>query len=144
MRISIASYASLLFACSVCLAQTPTQQVQLYDADIRQLNTDIRNNEADVRKDSADARHDEADINRDRADRGLDWRREQQDLARGDLKGAQYWSRQFRDENAEIRHDEKDLAHSQRDVRNAEGRLAKDLSVRHHDVAKRNRAARKI
>jgi hypothetical protein len=142
MRIALATFSSLLFACSVSMAQTPP--VQQDNADIRQLNTDIRNNAADVRKDSADARHDEADINRDQAVRNLDKQREQQDLAGGDLKGAQYWNKQRQDENAEIKHDKKDLAHSELDVKNAKARLGKDVAIRHSDVAKRNRAAKKI
>ena len=141
MRIALATFSSLIFACSVSMAQTPS--VQLYNADIHQLNTDIRNNAADVRKDSADARHDESDLDRDQAARSLDKRREQQDLAHGDLSGAKYWNTQRRNENAEIRHDRKDLAHSELDVRNAKGRLNKDIAVRHNDVSKRNRAARK-
>jgi hypothetical protein len=141
MRIPVITVTGLLLACSVSFAQTPSP-AQLYSNDIHELNTDIRNNEADVRKDSADARHDESDINRDRIDRGLDLRREQQDLARGDLKGAKYWGLQSRDETGEIRHDEKDLAHSDRDVKNAKARLAKDISVRRNDVAKLSRARR--
>jgi hypothetical protein len=141
MRIPLISVSALVLSCSVCFAQTPSP-VQQYNADIQQLNGDIRNNEADVRKDSWDARHDQADINRDRDARALDQSRERHDLADGDFKGAKYWGLQSRKETGEIRHDEKDLAHSDRDVRNAKERLAKDISVRNHDVALRNRARR--
>ena len=144
MRIALATLSSLLFVCSVSMAAGPAQQVNPENADVRQLNTDIRNNAADVRKDSADARHDHADINRDRGLRSLDQKREDQDLARGDVKGAQYWNKQRLNENGEIKHDEKDLAHSRLDVKNAKARLSKDISVRHNDVVKGNRAARKI
>jgi hypothetical protein len=99
MRIALATVSSLLFACSVSMAQTPVQQVTPENANVRQLNTDIRNNEADVRKDSADARHDQADIDRDRLARSVDQKREDQDLARGDVKGAQYWNKQRVNEN---------------------------------------------
>jgi hypothetical protein len=85
MRIAVATFSSLLFACSVSMAQTPVQQVTQDNAEIRQLNTDVRNNEADVRKDSADARHDQSDINRDRGLRSLDQTREDQDLAHSQL-----------------------------------------------------------
>jgi hypothetical protein len=143
MRIALATFSSLLFVCSVSMAAGPAQQGNPDNADVRQLNTDIRNNEADVRKDSADARHDQADINRDRGLRSLDQKREDQDLARGDVKGAQYWNKQRLNENGEIKHDEKDLAHSRLDVKNAKARLSKDISVRHNDVVKASRAGRK-
>jgi hypothetical protein len=143
MRIALATISSLLFVCSVAMAD-PVQQVKQDNADIHQLNTDIRNNQADVRKDSADARHDQADINRDRGLRSADQKREDQDLAKGDVKGAQYWNKQRLNENGEIKADKKDLAHSNLDVKNAKARLSKDISVRHTDVVKRNRAAGKI
>jgi hypothetical protein len=142
MRIALASFSTLILACSVSMAQTPPAQP--YNQDVRQLNTDIRNNAADVRKDSADARHDQSDINRDDIARNLDKQREEQDLARGDLNGAQYWNKQRKDENAEIRADKKDLAHSNLDVKNAKARLSKDISVRNNDLAKRNHAAKKV
>ena len=73
-----------------------------------------------------------------------DQSREDRDLSKGDVKGAEYWNKQRKDENAEISHDKKDLAHSDLDVKNAKARLSKDVSVRNHDVAKRNKAASKI
>jgi outer membrane murein-binding lipoprotein Lpp len=148
MRTQIITLTTLLsFVAGAAMAQTPAQavqDVQQYNQDVRQLNTDIRNNRADVKKDSWDAAHDQRDIDRDDALRNADKAREEHDLKDGDLKGAAYWNKQRKDENAEIRHDRKDLAHSDRDVRNAKARLAKDEKVRHHDVAKRNRAAKKI
>ncbi|HWW20216.1 MAG TPA: hypothetical protein VNZ06_05380 [Steroidobacteraceae bacterium] len=144
MRIAVATFSSLLLVCSVSMAQNPVQQVKQDNADIRQLNTDVRNNAADVRKDSADVRYDQTDINRDRLTRSRDQQRENQDLARGDVKGAQYWNKQRLNENGEIKHDERNLAHSRLDVKNAKARLSKDVAVRHNDVVKRNRAAGKI
>ena len=148
MRTKIIILATLLnFAAGAAMAQTPAQavqDVQQYNQDARQLNTDIRNNRADVKKDEWDAAHDQRDISRDDSLRNADKAREEQDLKDGNLKGAAYWNKQRKDENAEIRHDRKDLAHSDRDIRNAKTRLAKDVKVRHQDAAKRNRAAKKI
>jgi hypothetical protein len=148
MRTKIITLTTLLaFAAGTALAQTPThavQDMQQYDHDVHQLNTDIRNNRADMNKDQWDAAHDQRDINRDDSLRNADKVREERDLKDGNLKGAAYWNTQRKDENAEIRHDRKDLAHSDRDIRNDKTRLAKDEKVRHHDVAKRNRAAKKL
>jgi hypothetical protein len=144
MRIQIIAMTSLLtFGSGAALAQMPfppAQSAPQYNQDVRQLNTDIRNNRADVKKDSADAAHDRSDIDRDEALRHQDEAREDRDLADGDAKGAKYWKTQAHDESGEIKHDRKDLAHSERDVRNAKSRLAKDVRVRNHDVGKRNRA----
>jgi hypothetical protein len=148
MRTKIITLTTLLaFASGAALAQTPAQavqDVQQYNQDVHQLNTDIRNNRADMSKDEWDAAHDRRDIDRDDALRNADKAREERDLRDGDLKGAAYWNTQRKDENAEIRHDRKDLAHSDRDIRNDKHRLAKDEKVRHHDTVKRNRAAKKI
>jgi hypothetical protein len=153
MRTKIIALTSMLtsmltFAAGAALAQPPfppaASDYQQYNQDVHQLNTDIRNNRADVRKDSADAAHDQSDIDRDQSLRNADKAREERDLRDGDTKGAAYWNRQRKDENAEIRHDRKDLAHSDRDVRNAKARLAKDIKVRNHDVAKRNHASKRI
>jgi hypothetical protein len=147
MRIQVTALSFLLtFGAGAALAQVPfppAQAAQQYNQDVRQLNTDIRNNRADVRKDSADAAHDRSDIDRDEALRHQDEAREDRDLADGNTKGAKYWNTQAHDESGEIKHDRKDLAHSDRDVRNAKARLAKDVKVRNHDVAKRNRATKK-
>jgi hypothetical protein len=148
MRTKLITLTTLLtFAAGAALAQPPAQavqDVQQYNQDVHQLNTDIRNNRADVKKDEWDAAHDQRDISRDDSLRNADKTREEQDLKDGNLKGAAYWNKQRKDENAEIRHDRKDLAHSDRDIRNAKTRLAKDMKVRHQDAAKRNRAAKKV
>jgi hypothetical protein len=148
MHTKIISLTALLaFTAGAAMAQTPgeaVQDVQQYNQDVHQLNTDIRNNRADTKKDEWDAAHDQRDINRDDSLRNADKAREEEDLKDGNLKGAAYWNKQRKDENAEIRHDGKDHAHSERDIRNDKTRLAKDVKVRHHDVAKRNRAAKKV
>jgi hypothetical protein len=144
MRITTLPLTALLaLTCSVALAQTPAQQLQQDNADIRTLNKDIRGDEGDLRKNSWDAAHDERDISRDQVDRNADARRERRDLADGDTRGAAYWNQQRKDQNANIAKDRKDLAHSRADIRTDHSRIAKDLKVRHHDVEKRNRAARK-
>lgn len=145
MRIKIITLTGLLLlGTGTAMAQPAVQDVKQDNSDIRELNKDIRNNEGDLKKDKWDAAHDQRDINRDRNERSADQAREDRDLSDGDLKGAKYWNRQRKDETAEIRHDKKDLAHSRLDVHNAKGRLAKDVKVRNHDVAKRNKAAGKI
>ncbi|HMK86933.1 MAG TPA: hypothetical protein VK437_13320 [Steroidobacteraceae bacterium] len=148
MRIKIITLAGLLaFSAGTAVAQTPAQaaqDVQQYNQDIQQLNQDVRNNVGDMRKDQWDAAHDRRDIDRDDTLRNADKLREERDLAAGNLKGAEYWNQQRKDENAEIRHDKRDLAHSLHDIRNDNRRLAKDVKVRHHDIDKRNRAARKV
>jgi hypothetical protein len=70
-------------------------------------------------------------------------RREQRDMRDGDASGANYWRRQAKDENAEISHDQRDLAHSRRDIHNDKIRLAKDFKVRHHDEGKPNTHSKK-
>jgi hypothetical protein len=101
--------------------------------DTRELNKDIHNNEGDLRKDEWDAAHDQRDINRDDSLRNADLRREQRDAKQGDAGGANYWRRQAKDENAEISHDRKDLAHSRQDIHNDKVRLDKDIKVRRQD-----------
>ena len=130
MRIRIITLASLLAfaAAGTALAQTPAQavqDVQQDNQDIHQLSKDIRNNDADLRKDQWDAAHDRRDIDRDDALRNADKRREERDMADGDLKGAEYWNRQRKDENAEILHDKGDLAHSLHDIRHDNARIGR-------------------
>ena len=148
MRTKIITLTTLLaFAAGTALAQTPAQavqDVQQYNQDVHQLSTDIRNNRADLRKDDSDADHQRHDIDRDESLASADRTREEQDLRDGNRKGAAYWDQQRKDERADIGHDRKDLAHSRRDIRNDKTRLAKDEKVRHHDVAKRSRAAKKV
>lgn len=146
MQIKLMTMTALLAVGGTALAQTPAQATldyRQYNQDVRQLNTDIRNNRADVSKDESDAAHDRRDIGRDRSIRNADKLREERDLASGNTKGAAYWNTQRKDENAEIRHDRADLAHSEKDVSNAKTRLAKDVSVRNHDAAKRAQVAKK-
>ncbi len=142
MRITILTITGLMvFGAFSAQAQT-SPDFQQYSGDVHQLNKDIRNNEGDLRKDEWDAAHDRSDIRRDQTLRSADRAREQRDLRDGDTGGAKYWAKQSKDESAEIRHNRKDVAHSERDIHNDKTRLAKDFKVRNHDVAKRN-AARK-
>jgi hypothetical protein len=144
MRITTFTLSTMLsLACSVAFAQPPAQQVQQDNADIHQINKDIRGDEGDLKKNTWDAHHDERDISRDQTDRNLDKAREEHDLSIGDTKGAAYWNTQRKDQNANIRKDKQDLAHSRKDISNDKARIAKDVKVRGHDVAKRNRAAKK-
>jgi hypothetical protein len=128
--------AVLALAAGGAYAQPATQGVQTNPGDIRELNKDIHNNEGDLRKNEWDAGHDQRDINRDDSLRNADLQREQRDMRDGDASGANYWRRQAKDENAEIVHDQRDLAHSRRDIHNDKMRLAKDFKVRHHDAGK--------
>jgi hypothetical protein len=144
MRIKIITITSLLaLAAGTALAEPPSQDVQQYNGDVRELNKDIHNNEGDLRKNTWDAAHDQRDINRDDSLRNADLRREQRDARDGDASGANYWRRQAKDENAEIAHDQKDLAHSRSDIHNDKMRLAKDFKVRNHDAAKASPPAKK-
>jgi hypothetical protein len=54
------------------------------------------------------------------------------------------WNRQRKDQNAEISHDKKELAHSRRDIQADKGRIATDQHERHKDIKNRNKAAIKI
>ena len=137
MRISTFTLGTMLsLACSVAFAQPAAQQVQQDNADIHQLNKDIRGDEGDLRKNTWDANHDERDISRDQTDRNADKTREEHDLSIGDTKGAAYWNKQRKDQNANIRNDKHDLAHSRRDIGNDKARIAKDVKVRNHDAGK--------
>jgi hypothetical protein len=144
MRIKIITITSLLaLAAGTALAEPPSQDVRQSNGDVRELNKDIHNNEGDLRKNSWDAAHDQRDINRDDSLRNADLQREQRDARDGDASGANYWRRQAKDENAEIAHDQKDLAHSRSDIHNDKMRLAKDFKVRNHDAAKPSPPAKK-
>jgi hypothetical protein len=135
--------AVLALAAGGAFAQPATQGAPTNTGDIRQLNKDIHNNEGDLRKDEWDAGHDQRDINRDDSLRNADLRREQRDMRDGDASGANYWRRQGKDENAEIAHDQRDLAHSRTDIHNDKTRLAKDFKVRRQDAGKLNRPSKK-
>jgi hypothetical protein len=134
MRIKAFTMTGLLMlACTAAFAQPP---IAPYAGDVQMLNKDIRNDQGDLNKNEWDAAHDQRDISRDQGERNADKQREERDLRDGDLKGAEYWNRQRKDENAEIRHDRRDLAHSRRDIRNDKARIAKDVTVRNHDAGK--------
>lgn len=144
MRINIMTLTAVLtLAAGSAFAQPATQGVPTNANDIRELNKDIHNNEGDLRKNEWDAGHDQRDINRDDSLRNADLQREQRDMRDGDASGANYWRRQAKDENAEIRHDQGDLAHSRRDIHNDKMRLAKDFKVRHQDGGKSNKASKR-
>src|SRR5580692_4631302 len=144
MRIKIIIISGLLgLAAGTALAQPAAQDVPQYNGDVREVNKDIHNNEGDLRKDEWDAAHDQRDISRDDSVRNADLQREQRDARDGDASGANYWRRQAKDENAEIAHDQKDLAHSRSDIHNDKMRLAKDFKVRNHDAAKPSPPAKK-
>lgn len=144
MHIKIMTLTAVLaLAASTAFAQPVSQDAPANSGDIRELNKDIRNNEGDLRKNEWDAGHDQRDINRDDALRNSDLQREQRDMRDGDVSGANYWRRQAKDENAEIRHDQRDLAHSRRDIHNDKERLAKDFKVRHYDAGKVSPPAKK-
>jgi hypothetical protein len=130
--------AVLALAAGSAFAQPASPDAQPNSGDIRELNKDIHNNEGDLRKDAWDAGHDQRDINRDDSLRNADLQREQRDMRDGDASGANYWRRQAKDENAEISHDQRDLAHSRSDIHNDKMRLAKDFKVRRHDAGKLN------
>lgn len=145
MRIATFTITSLLtLACSVALADTPVQQVHQDNIDIHQLNRDIRANEGERSGDRQVAADQRYDLGRDRADRDADQAREDRDLAKGDYKGAAYWKTQRNDQNDRVVAEKKDLSHTRKDLRSDNSRIKKDENVRHHDVVKRNKAARKI
>ena len=139
MRILTLTITGLLaLGSSMAMAQTIGQ----YNHDIRQLNTDVANNRADRTKDLQVYGEQRSDLNRDRLDRNADRTREQEDLAKGNYKGAAYWNQQRVYQNQRIALEKKDLAHTRRDVKADNARLAKDIKVRHNDVVKRNKLAR--
>jgi hypothetical protein len=144
MQIKIIIISGLLgLAAGSALAQPAAQDVPQYNGDVRELNKDIHNNEGDLRKNEWDAAHDQRDINRDDSLRNGDLQRERRDMRDGDASGANYWRRQAKNENAEIAHDQRDLAHSRSDIHNDKTRLGKDLKVRRHDAAKLNTSSKK-
>jgi hypothetical protein len=144
MRIVTFALTGLLFSGSLALAETPLQQVHQDNKDIRQLNKDIHNNQVDRTKDAQVMGDERSDLQRDRLDRNADQRRENQDIAKGNYKGASYWNNQRIGQNAAIASEKKDLTHTRKDLNADKARIAKDVKVRNHDVAKRNKAASKL
>jgi len=145
MRIAILTMTGLLtLSYGIARAETPAQQVHQDNVDIRHLNHDIDNNRSDLSKDKRAASDQRADLARDRADGSADELRADQDLAKGNRKGAAYWNNQRLNENAKARTEKKDLSHTYKDVKADRTRFAKDVQVRHRDIAKRNKSAGKI
>ena len=90
--------ALLAVAGTAAFAQTtPVQQVRQDNQQIRQDNRDIRHDNRDVRRDRADIGADKAALNADRAARNADQRREDRDLAKGNVAGAEYWNKKRAD-----------------------------------------------
>ena len=114
--------ALLAVAGTAAFAQpAPVTQVQQDNQQIRQDNRDIRHDRADIGKDKA-ALADE------RAERNAAQRREDRDLAKGDVKGAEYWNKQRAQDQRQVNADRKDLNKDRRDLHH-------DVKDRNHDVA---------
>ena len=77
---------------------------------------------------------DKAALNADRAARNADQRREDRDLAKGNVAGAEYWNKKRAEEQHEVNAERRDLHHDRKDLRH-------DVKDRNHDVHARNDAA---
>ena len=116
--------------------------------EIRTENRDIHRDNVGINKDKRDITRDQAAIHTDRHDAQQDQRREDGDIAKGDLKGAQKLEKARQHENTEIKaaqrnihHDKVDIAHDRKD-RSHDAAVRKDeRAERDAQVTKRNHDA---
>jgi len=144
MRIATITATGLLaLSCSLASLDASAKAFHLADPTISKLNTDIHNNRTDLSKDRQVAADQRADLARDRTDRNADQLRAEQDLAKGNYKGAAYWNNQRLNENAKALTEKEDLSHTYKDIKADRTRLVKDLKVRHHDIVKLSKTPRR-
>ena len=137
--------ALLAVAGTAAFAQTaPVTQVQQDNQQIRQDNRDIRHDNRDIRHDRADIGKDKAALADERAERNAAQRREDRDLAKGDVKGAEYWNKQRAQDQCQVNADRKDLNKDRRDLHHDVKDRNHDVHARNDEVRERNHAASKM
>ena len=139
MKIKSVLLVSLLSVVGVtAFAQTnAVDQVRKDNAVIRQDSREIRSENRDIHRDNVGINKDKRDIARDQAsirserrDVRQDQRREDADIAKGDLKGAQKLEKARQHENNEIKT-------AQRDIHRDRVEIAHNRKNRSHDAAAR-------
>ena len=118
-------------------AVAPATQVQQDNQQIRQDNRDIRHDNRDIRHDRADIGKDKAALADERAERNVAQRREDRDLANGNVKGAEYWNKQRAQDQRQINTERRDLHQDRRDLHH-------DVHARNDEARERNHAASKM
>ncbi|WP_199029859.1 hypothetical protein [Ralstonia sp. ASV6] len=146
MKTSHTLIAILLAAAgTAAFAQTsPATQVQQDNQQIRQDNRDIRHDNRDIRRDRADIGADKAALADERAERNAAQRREDRDLAHGNVKGAEYWNKQRAQDQHQINADRRDLHNDRRDLHHDVKDRNHDVHARNDEVHERNKAASKM
>ncbi|AJW45412.1 hypothetical protein [Ralstonia mannitolilytica] len=146
MKTSHTLIAALLAVAGIAaFAQTtPVQQVQQDNQQIRQDNRDIRHDNRDIRRDRADIAKDKAALADERAERNAAQRREDRDLANGNVKGAEYWNKQRAQDQHQINAERRDLRHDRKDLRHDVKDRNHDVRARNDEVRERNHAAAKM
>lgn len=157
MKIKSVLLASLLSVVGVtAFAQTDAvNQIRKDNALIRQDNREIRSENRDIHRDNVGINKDKRDIARDQAairserrDAQHDQRREDADITKGDLKGAQKLEKARQHENNEIKaaqrnihRDKVDIAHDRKDRSHDAAARKDERAERAAEVAKRNHDA---
>lgn len=143
--------ALLAVAGTAAFAQTtppapvpPVTQVQQDNQQIHQDNRDIRHDNRDIHHDRADVGKDKAALADERAERNTAQRREDRDLAHGNVKGAEYWSKQRIQDQHQINADRRDLHQDRKDLHADVKDRNHDVHARNHEVHKRDHDASKI
>jgi len=114
------------------------------DEKIHQDNRDIRHDNRDIRHDRADIGKDKAALADERTERNTAQRRENRDLANGNVKGAEYWSKQRAQDQHQVNADRRELHQDRKDLHADVKDRNHDVHARNHEVHKRDRDASKI
>lgn len=123
---------------------SPATQVQQDNQQIRQDSRDIRHDNRDIRHDRADIGKDKAALADERAERNTAQRREDRDLANGNVKGAEYWNKQRAQDQRQVNADRRDLHQDRKDLHHDIKDRNHDVHERKDEIRERNHAASKM